>query len=113
MIDEAMLRPGRLEKLVYVGLPKPEERVDILKALSRQRKVISLDIAEFARQDACAGYSGADLASLLRNAGLVAFKRQARCIEEQDIVMAADRVKPSVRELAKYEALRKEFEKDV
>ena len=40
MIDEAMLRPGRLGTHIYVGLPEPEERVDILKTLICQRGVI-------------------------------------------------------------------------
>lgn len=33
-IDSAMLRPGRLEKVIYVGLPTPDDRVDILKSLT-------------------------------------------------------------------------------
>src|SRR3954453_18880572 len=37
MIDDAMLRPGRLETLLYVQLPGPQERVDILKAQIQQK----------------------------------------------------------------------------
>lgn len=35
MVDPAVLRPGRLDKLVYVGLPNPEDRVDILRAITK------------------------------------------------------------------------------
>lgn len=37
MIDPAILRPGRLDKLLYVGLPTADERVAILKAITKVR----------------------------------------------------------------------------
>lgn len=110
MIDEAMLRPGRLETLLYVELPKPEERVDILKALIRQRKVMNPDLAEFGRQDVCKDLSGADLESLLRKAGHVALKRHSDHIEEQDFIAAVKTIRPSVGDVRKYEKLREKFE---
>ena len=36
MIDPAMCRPGRLDKLLYVDLPSPEERVEIFRTLTRK-----------------------------------------------------------------------------
>lgn len=35
IIDSAILRPGRLDKIIYVGLPTPVDRVDILRALTK------------------------------------------------------------------------------
>lgn len=35
MVDLAVLRPGRLDKILYVGLPSAEDRIDILKALTK------------------------------------------------------------------------------
>lgn len=35
MIDPAILRPGRLDKILHVGLPTPDERVAILKAITK------------------------------------------------------------------------------
>ncbi|KAL5374460.1 hypothetical protein DPSP01_011913 [Paraphaeosphaeria sporulosa] len=111
MIDEAMLRPGRLETLLYVELPKPEERVDILKALIAQRGgVINPDLAEVARREECNDFSGADLESLLRKAGQAALRRGASAVEQQDVVAAAQNIKPSVGSLERYEQLRKRFE---
>jgi ribosome biogenesis ATPase len=110
MIDEAMLRPGRLETLLYVELPKPEERVDILRALIRQRGIISETFAEVGRRDACENFSGADLESLLRKAGQHAMRRRSEAVEEIDFVEAAKTVRPSVGDVAKYERLRKRFE---
>ncbi|KAJ4368473.1 Ribosome biogenesis ATPase rix7 [Neocucurbitaria cava] len=110
MIDEAMMRPGRLETLLYVELPKPEERVDILKALIRQRGVIDVELAEIGRRDECKDFSGADLESLLRKAGQHALRRRAAKIEEVDFVEAARNIKPSVGDIRKYEKLRERFE---
>jgi ribosome biogenesis ATPase len=75
LIDPAMLRPGRLDKLLYVPLPTPEDRVAILKALAASVKLgddVNLEaIGKSPRSD---GYSGADCAALLREAGLAVLK---------------------------------------
>lgn len=110
MIDDAMLRPGRLETLLYVELPKPSERVDILRSLIRKRGVINPELAEIGRQDVCRDFSGADLESLLRKAGQHAFRRQSESIEELDFIEAAKTVRPSVGDVQRYERLRERFE---
>lgn len=110
LIDEAMLRPGRLETKLYVELPKPEERVDILRALIRQRGVLNPDLAEIGRRDECKDFSGADLESLLRKAGQSALRRGAAAVEETDIIIAAKNIKPSVGSVDRYEKLRQRFE---
>ncbi|KAF2129202.1 AAA-domain-containing protein [Dothidotthia symphoricarpi CBS 119687] len=110
MIDEAMLRPGRLETRLYIPLPKPEERVDILKALIRQKAVMDPNMAEFANREACENFSGADLEALLRRSGQCALKRRSDVVEEKDLVEAARTISPSVGDIVKYEKLRKRFE---
>ena len=110
MIDEAMLRPGRLETLLYVELPKPKERVDILRSLIRQRGVISEGLAGMAEADTCANFSGADLESLLRKAGQHALRRKADVVEEIDFLEAVRTIRPSVGDVGKYEMLRERFE---
>jgi ribosome biogenesis ATPase len=111
MIDEAMLRPGRLETLLYVELPKPEERVDILRALIGQRGgVINPSLAEIARREECKDFSGADLESLLRKAGQSALRRNASTVEEIDVITAARSLIPSVGNLDRYQELRRRFE---
>jgi len=110
MIDDAMLRPGRLETLLYVELPKPSERVDILTSLIRKRGVINPELAEIGRQDVCKDFSGADLESLLRKAGQHAFRRHSESIEELDFIEAAKTVRPSVGDVQRYERLRERFE---
>ncbi|KAH9864497.1 hypothetical protein J1614_010431 [Plenodomus biglobosus] len=110
MIDEAMLRPGRLETLLYVGLPKPEERVDILKALISQRGVLDVALAEVGRREECNDFSGADLESLLRKAGHTALRRKSETVQEVDLIEAAKHIRPSVGDIRNYERLRERFE---
>lgn len=70
IIDPAMLRPGRLDKLVFVPLPDEEGRVSILKTLVKGVKIAEyVDIEEIARDSRCEGFSGADLQALIRVAG--------------------------------------------
>lgn len=104
IIDPAMLRPGRLETLLFVDLPGPEERAEILRTLSRNLNVpFSTVIANVARE--CEGFSGADLESLLRRAGYDAIKRNDS-IQPQDFLTAKKKVKPSVGDMRKYQKLK-------
>ncbi|KAF2182474.1 AAA-domain-containing protein [Zopfia rhizophila CBS 207.26] len=109
MIDDAMLRPGRLETLLFVELPKPQERVSILRALI-QKTPINPDLAIIAESKLCDNFSGADLGSLLRKAGQHALRRGSDVVEEVDFQIAADHLKPSVGDPDKWEALRTRFE---
>jgi ribosome biogenesis ATPase len=110
IIDDAMLRPGRLESLLYIGLPSAPERVDILRALIRKTP-INVNLAEFALN--CDGYSGADLSNLLRKAGQNALKRNAETVELQDFEVARSSVRKSVGDLMKYERLKETFAENI
>ena len=80
MIDPALLRPGRLDKILYVPLPGPADRAAILSALTRRTPLAAdVNIAAIGTADACAGYSGADLAALVREACILALKVQPTC----------------------------------
>jgi ribosome biogenesis ATPase len=75
MIDPAILRPGRLDKLLYVELPTPDERADILKTLTKKTPLSdAIDLKSIAHDDRATGFSGADLASLVRESSVVALK---------------------------------------
>lgn len=107
IIDPAMLRPGRLETLLFVNLPSPLERVEILQTLVRN---LSIDFSEDLRRlaEECEGFSGADLGSLLRRAGYCAIKRRDT-IKFEDFVTAKPFIRPSVTDLKKYEKLRRDW----
>ncbi|KAM3586295.1 Ribosome biogenesis ATPase rix7 [Umbelopsis sp. WA50703] len=76
MIDPAMLRPGRLDKLLYVELPTAGERNDILKKLTKKSPLVEgLSLDNLANDPRCDGLSGADLASLVREAAVAALRK--------------------------------------
>jgi ribosome biogenesis ATPase len=107
IIDPAMLRPGRLETLLLVDLPGPEERVDILRTLVRKLPIY-FDVTEAAM--ACEGFSGADLESLVRRAGYAAIKR-GDDITSDDLMNARAFIRPSVGDQRKYAKLKEKWGK--
>jgi len=75
LIDPAMLRPGRLDKLLYVPLPSPDDRYSILQALGASIKLAAdVNLHTIAHDSRANGFSGADCAALLREAGLAVLR---------------------------------------
>lgn len=69
IIDPAMLRPGRLDKLLYVPLPTKDDRHSILKTLTKKLPMDeSVQLRLIAHSEHCDGFSGADLSALVREA---------------------------------------------
>ncbi|KAJ2244605.1 Ribosome biogenesis ATPase rix7 [Coemansia sp. RSA 455] len=129
IIDPAMLRPGRLDKLLFVELPTPGERADILRTLSKRTPLaddVCLDT--IAAHERCNGFSGADLAGLIREASVAALRsvffgkssdatEAAECASAKPSIVvtmehfsdALLRTSPSVSatDMRRYESLRK------
>ena len=103
-IDEALLRSGRLETLLFVGLPSREERVEILRTLTRKLG-ISFDEAIAGIARSCDGFSGADLEGLARIAGHCAIQRGGDHLEPCDFTEARKSVKATVEDMKKYDRL--------
>lgn len=77
MIDPALLRPGRLDKILYVPLPPPEGRASILRALARRSPISpDVDLDALGMSPNLTGFSGADIAALLREACVAALKER-------------------------------------
>jgi len=75
LIDPAMMRPGRLDKLLYVPLPTPDDRVAILRAVASKVSLGSdVDLEQIGRSPRAEGYSGADCTALIREAGLAVLR---------------------------------------
>lgn len=75
IIDPAMLRPGRLDKLLYVSLPTSQERFDILKKHIRYTPLHNnVNLRDIAYHPLSEGFSGADIAGLVREATIQAQK---------------------------------------
>lgn len=97
LIDPALLRPGRLERLVFVPPPDAAARTDILKASGKNVPLADdVDLAALAQD--LEGYSAADCSALLREAALSAMRRNidAATVTAEDIAAARTRVKPSL-----------------
>ncbi|KAG6850104.1 hypothetical protein H0H93_001025 [Arthromyces matolae] len=139
MIDPAMVRPGRLDKLLYVDLPSPDERAEIVRTMTRKLPLECTDGAtlehvhrgiEILVRERCEGFSGADLAALVREAGVIALKRTLGALDQMDkdevngldeskkvvvqvsdFATALEKVNPSVSaaQRRKYEGLRNKF----
>jgi ribosome biogenesis ATPase len=96
--------------LLYVELPKPEERVRILEALLRKTPH-PLELASIARiEEFCKDFSGADLSSLLRKAAQHCLRQGREVVYMADFEAAARNIKPSVGDVKRYEKLRAQFE---
>ena len=107
LIDPALLRPGRLERLVYVPPPDADARTAILRATARNTPLAAdVDLAALGAQ--ADGFSAADCAALIREAGLAALRRALDSAEitAADLAAARAKVRPSLRpeQLANLEA---------
>ncbi|KYO43535.1 nuclear valosin-containing protein-like isoform X1 [Alligator mississippiensis] len=80
IIDPAILRPGRLDKTLYVGLPPPADRFAILKTITKDGTQPPLDtdvnLEAIAYDQRCDCYTGADLSALVREASLCALRQE-------------------------------------
>ena len=84
ILDNALLRPGRFDRQVYVGLPDIKGRADILKVHARGKPLgEDVDLRDIAK--GTPGFSGADLENLLNEAALLAVRRHRRFIMQKDI----------------------------
>ncbi|KAL8397424.1 hypothetical protein RB594_004231 [Gaeumannomyces avenae] len=126
-IDEAIRRPGRLGTDIYVGLPTPDDRVDILRTIydttiprrgdgeadGERRARAHASIDRVARDPRCGRFTGADLRQLLHAASEACLMRSIDddgpdCggadlhISDLDWEVALNEVKPSVKDIEKY-----------
>lgn len=107
LIDPALLRPGRLEKLVFVEPPDAEARTQILKTAGKSVPLAGdVDLETLA--DELDGYSAADCVALLREAALTAMRRSidAADVTAADVAKARETVRPSL-DPVQVESLRK------
>ena len=107
LIDPALLRPGRLERLVFVEAPDADARYEILKTAAKSVP-LSKDVDLKAVAADLDGYSAADCVALLRESALTAMRRSidAADVTAEDVATARQTVRPSL-DPAQIESLRK------
>ncbi|KAH9816682.1 AAA ATPase [Melampsora americana] len=76
VMDPAMVRPGRLDKMIFVDLPNATERWDIFRTLSSHLLISEMDQIELLVKEKCGGYSGADVGALIREASLIGLRQR-------------------------------------
>lgn len=117
LIDPALMRPGRFDKVIYVPPPDSISREEIIK-VHMKGKFISDDIATDKLAGRTKGFSGADLANLVREASSMGLERALETKKPQPITMkdmdeVLDEIKPSIspKMIKMYDKLRREFER--
>ncbi|XP_020798798.1 nuclear valosin-containing protein-like isoform X2 [Drosophila serrata] len=122
IIDPAILRPGRLDTILYVGLPEEGERSEILKATTKngKRPLLAEDVNLDKIAEQTDGYTGADLAGLVKQASMFALRQSLNngntnlddlCVRDQHFKMALLHLRPSVNEQDRkiYNKLRQKY----
>lgn len=99
MIDPAFLRPGRFDKIFYIGLPDQEARKEILKIHLRNRdnQLGEEDLVDIAKR--LEGYSGADIEHIIEESAFRTFERRkegAPMITKEDILQVIEKTPKSV-----------------
>ena len=97
MIDPAVLRPGRFDRLIYVPAPDEKARLEIFKIYTKNMPLAKdVNLEELAR--ATKGYSGADIEALCREAALNALRRDlnAKEVTKADFDAAMEKIGPSI-----------------
>jgi len=112
MIDEALLRPGRLEVKMEINLPDQKGRLQILKIHTqkmRTNKILASDVDLDELSTLTKNFSGAEIAGLIKDATSFAFNRHVKVgslanykddisemkVMRQDFMMALDEVRPA------------------
>ena len=91
ILDKALLRPGRFDRQVFVGLPDVKGREEILKVHTKN-KPLAPDVSLKVIAQRTAGFAGADLENLVNEAALLAARRSRKAITMEDIEEASMKV---------------------
>lgn len=91
MLDDALLRPGRFDRLIEVPLPTLEGRIDILKIHTKNMPIAKdVDLREIARLSE--GSTGADIKAITTEAGMNAIRNEKKIVSMTDFLIAVETV---------------------
>ena len=92
ILDPALLRPGRLDRKVEIGLPNESGRLEILK-IHAKKITIKGDVNFEAVSKICDNFNGADLRNVCTEAGMFAIREDREFVLEEDFMRAARKIK--------------------
>lgn len=90
LLDPALLRPGRFDRIIEIPMPDAEGRKEILRIHTRNMKLENVDLDEFVEMTN--GLSGADLKAIVTEAGMFVIRRKGRAVAMQDFKDAYNKV---------------------
>jgi cell division protease FtsH len=91
ILDSALLRPGRFDRQITVGLPDRLGRIGILKVHAKN-KPLAADVSLVQLANRTAGFSGADLANLLNESAILATRYKKKVITKNEVNEAVERI---------------------
>jgi len=97
MLDPSLLRPGRFDKILLVNAPDEKSRLKILEIHTKNMPLAKdIKLAEIVKRTD--GYTGADIEGLVREAGMIALRKDitSNQVEKKHFEEALDKIKPSV-----------------
>jgi transitional endoplasmic reticulum ATPase len=113
IVDPALLRPGRFDRLVLIPVPDQAARLSILKVHTKPMPLVNVDLESLATRTE--GYVGADLENLCREAAMIALREDpnAKIVEMRHFETALQGVRPSADKdiMKQYESIGKKLEK--
>ena len=114
IVDPALLRPGRFDRLIYVQPPDFKARIEIFKVHTKRMPLApDVDLEELARKTE--GYTGADIAAVCREAAILALREEfkVRPVEMRHFLEALKLVPPSLtkEDIERYKRLAKELKR--
>ena len=92
ILDPAVIRPGRLDRLIHIPLPNKEARLDILKIHSKNMsfdKNVNVELLTSRME----GFSGAEIKAVCTEAGYFAIRTNRTFVTKEDLLKAIDKVK--------------------
>ena len=116
IIDSALLRPGRFDKILFIGAPTKDERLEILKIHTRNMP-LEKDVKLNKLAEQTEGYSGADLQAVVREAGLLTLREdiKSKTVKNKYFEEALKKVSPSISKelIDKYKSIEEHYLRNV
>ena len=91
MLDPALLRPGRFDRVIEIPLPDRDSRLEILKIHSAKLRLLGVSLEEIA--DLTENTTGAEVQAICREAGMIAVRKEADNITAEDFLEAVQKVR--------------------
>ncbi|KAF9183212.1 hypothetical protein BGZ51_004173 [Haplosporangium sp. Z 767] len=114
-MDDALLRPGRLDQLIYVGYPALQDRKEIIETISKRIPLPSEPAIRTSLAQRTAGFSPGDMDSLFREAAILSLRRdiESKSVQLEDIDTVLQKMSPTVQDRVDKSASLREDGEDV